>query len=273
MGGPVYIGGMKLNLPFLKSGPTVNIIRLQGAIANSSRGLDDTSLAPVIERAFAKGKPVAVALEINSPGGSAVQSSLIAARIRGLATEKNIPVFAFVEDVAASGGYWLACAADEIIIDRGSIVGSIGVISAGFGLDQAIARYGVERRVHTAGKSKSMLDPFKPEKPEDIERLRGLLGDLHTYFIDHVKSRRGARLKDNPDLFTGEIWVGDKAVEQGLADDIGHLVPTLKDRYGNKVRFRRFGQKRSLLQRFGAQLAGDALAGVEERAAFARFGL
>jgi signal peptide peptidase SppA len=264
---------MKLNLPFLKSGPAVNIIRLQGAIMSGGRGLNDTSLAPLIERAFARGKPAAVALEINSPGGSAVQSSLIAARIRRLADEKNIPVLAFVEDVAASGGYWLATAADEILVDRGSIVGSIGVISAGFGLDQAIARLGVERRVHTAGKSKSMLDPFKPEKPEDVDRLRRLLEDLHGYFIDHVQTRRGSRLKDNPDLFTGDIWIGTKAVDQGLADAIGHLVPTLKARFGDKVRLRRFGQKRSLLQRFGATFAADALDGIEERAAFARFGL
>lgn len=264
---------MKHFIPFLKADPFVAVIRLQGMIANGSRGLDDVGLAPVIERAFAKGKPAAVALEINSPGGSAAQSSLIAARIRRLAEEKKVPVVAFVEDVAASGGYWLACAADEIIIDRASIVGSIGVISAGFGLDQAIARYGVERRVHTAGKSKSMLDPFRPEKPEDVERLTALLGDLHGFFIDHVKTRRGARLSDNPDLFTGEIWVGDKAVAQGLADGIGHLVPTMTARFGDKVKFRRYGQRKSLLQRFGAQILGDAIASIEERAAFARFGL
>ena len=158
---------------FLTAAPFVAVIRLQGAIANGSRGLDDVSLAPVIERAFSKGKPKAIALQINSPGGSAVQSSLIAARIRRLSEEKKIPVFAFVEDVAASGGYWLACAADEIYVDRGSIVGSIGVISAGFGLHELIGNYGVERRVHTAGKSKSMLDPFRPEKPEDVARLEG----------------------------------------------------------------------------------------------------
>jgi serine protease SohB len=264
---------MKRFIPFLKADPFVAVIRLQGMIANGSRGLDDVGLAPVIERAFAKGKPVAVALEINSPGGSAAQSSLIAARIRRLADEKKIPVVAFVEDVAASGGYWLACAADEIIIDRASIVGSIGVISAGFGLDQAIARYGVERRVHTAGKSKSMLDPFRPEKPEDVERLSALLGDLHAFFIDHVKARRGKRLSENPDLFTGEVWIGEKAVAQGLADGVGHLVPTMTARFGDKVKFRRYGQRKSLLQRFGAQLLGDAIAGIEERAAFARFGL
>lgn len=264
---------MKRWIPFIKSTPFVAVIRLQGQIASGARALNDASLAPAIEKAFSKGMPAAIALEINSPGGSAVQSSLIAARIRRLAEEKGIPVFAFVEDVAASGGYWLATAADEIFVDRGSIVGSIGVISAGFGLTGAIEKVGVERRVHTAGKSKSMMDPFKPEKPADIKRLKGLLDDLHVYFIDHVKSRRGARLIDNPDHFTGEIWVGDKAVEQGLADQVGHLVPVLKERFGDKVKLRHYGVKRSMFSRFGAQLIDDTVASIEERAAFAQFGL
>lgn len=268
-----YVNGMKNLFPFLKRSPVVAVVRLQGQISNSSRGLDDLSLAPIIDRAFSKGKPVAVALEINCPGGSPVQSSLIAARIRRLSQEKDIPVIAFVEDVAASGGYWLACSADEIFVDRGSIVGSIGVISAGFGAHEFIGRYGIERRVHTAGTSKSMLDPFKPENPKDVERLAGWLSDLHSYFIDTIKERRGAKLSDHPDLFSGEVWIGDKAVEQGLADGIGHLVPVLKDRFGDKVRLRRFGAKRSLLQRFGAHFAGDVIGSVEERAGFARFGL
>ncbi len=263
---------MKRWIPFVKSGPRVAVVRLQGAISNSGRRLDDVSLAPVIERAF-RGKPDAVALQINSPGGSPVQSSLIAARIRRLADEKSIPVYAFVEDVAASGGYWLAAAADEIMIDRGSIVGSIGVISSGFGFADLIERYGVERRVYTAGTSKSQLDPFKAEKPEDVARLKGWLEDLHGYFIDHVKTRRGQRLKDGVDLFTGDIWIGPEAIEVGLADGIGHLVPTMKARFGPKVTFRRYEQKRSLFQRFGMSIAGDALAGLEERAAYARFGL
>ena len=264
---------MQINLPFIKSAPTVAVIRLQGAIANGSRGLDDLALGPVIERAFARGKPVAVALEINSPGGSPAQSSLIAARIQRLSVEKKVPVLAFVEDVAASGGYWLATAADEIFVDRASILGSIGVISAGFGLSEAIYRYGIERRVHTAGTSKSMLDPFKPEDPEDVARLKGWLDDLHAFFIDHVKSRRGTRLRDNPDLFTGQVWIGQKAVDLGLADGIGHLVPVCKQRFGAKVRFQRYGVRRSLWRRFGASVLGDALAEVENRAAFARFGL
>ncbi|SHH07654.1 serine protease SohB [Cognatiyoonia sediminum] len=264
---------MKNILPFMKSDPLVNVVRLQGAITNSGSGLDDPSLAPVIEKAFRKGKPQAVALQINCPGGSPVQSSLIAARIQRLSAETEVPVYAFVEDVAASGGYWLACAADEIYVDQGSIVGSIGVISAGFGFQDAIERYGVERRVHTAGKSKSMLDPFKPLAPADVKRLKGWLEDLHAIFIDHVKARRGDKLSDNPDLFTGEVFIGQKGVDQGLADGIEHLVPFMKAQFGDKVRFRRFGQRKSLLQRVGARVVGDAIGSLEERAAFARFGL
>lgn len=268
---------MDLRLPFMKSPPTVSVIRLQGVILSGGRGLDDASLATVVERAFTRGKPAAVAVEINSPGGSPVQSSLIAARIRRLADDKKIPVLAFVEDVAASGGYWLACAADEIFVDRASVVGSIGVISAGFGLHDAIARIGVERRVHTAGRSKSQLDPFRPERPEDVARLETLLSDIHAQFIDHVKSRRGARLSDNPDLFTGEIWIGDRAVAEGLADGVGHLLPVLKDRFGDKVRLRRYGARRSLFKRFGLNLAAGLASGIadqiEERALLARYGL
>jgi serine protease SohB len=264
---------MKRFIPFMKSNPFVAVIRLQGAIANGGRGLDNPGLAPVIEKAFSKGKPAAIALEINCPGGSPVQSSLIASRIRRLADEKKIPVFAFVEDVAASGGYWLACAADEIFVDSCSITGSIGVISAGFGANEAIEKIGIQRRVHTAGKSKSMMDPFKAEKPADVKKLKGWLDDLHVTFIDYVKSRRGPKLSDNPDLFTGEVYIGQKGIDEGLADGIGHLTPIMKQRFGDKVQFRRYGQKRPLLARFGAQIVDDAVAGIEERAAFARFGL
>ena len=264
---------MKRYIPFVKSDPFVAVIRLQGSISNSARGLDNPGLAPVIEKAFARGKPAAVALEINSPGGSPVQSSLIASRIRRLADDKKIPVFAFVEDVAASGGYWLASAADEIFVDKASIVGSIGVISAGFGLHDAIGKIGVERRVHTAGKSKSLLDPFQPTKPADVKRLKGWLEELHETFIAYVKERRGTKLTDNPDLFTGEVFIGQKSIDVGLADGIGHLAPVMKDRFGDKVKFRRYGQRRGLLMQFGAQIVDDAVAGIEERAAFARFGL
>ncbi|EYD72061.1 S49 family peptidase [Limimaricola hongkongensis] len=260
-------------LPFRPKGPVVSVIRLQGAIGAGGRGLDDAGTAAMIEKAFKRGKPAAVAIEINSPGGSPVQSSLIASRIRRLSEEKNVPVLAFIEDVAASGGYWLAAAADEIFADRGSIMGSIGVISAGFGAHELLERNGIERRVHTAGKSKSFLDPFRPEKPEDVARLERWLSEMHDYFIDHVKTRRGAKLAEDPDLFTGEIWIGARAVEKGLADGIGHLVPILKARFGDKVRLRRYARKRPLLSRFGATLAQDAMGAVEERAGFARFGL
>jgi signal peptide peptidase SppA len=266
---------MKKYIPFLKSGPLVAVIRMSGVIASGGRGnaLNDAGLAPLIERAFRKGKPAAVALLINSPGGSPVQSSMIAARIRRLAKEKNLPVYAFVEDVAASGGYWLACAADEIIVDDNSILGSIGVISASFGFDQLMARHGVERRVYTAGKSKSMLDPFREENPEDVTRIKALQEQIHANFIDQVKSRRGARLSTDRDMFTGDIWVGQRAIEVGLADATGHLVPWMKDKFGDKVRFALYGPKRGLLQRIGGQAASQLISSVEDRAAFARFGL
>ena len=266
---------MKRFIPFVKSDPLVAVVRLQGAIMANSRGagLSDQALAPAIERAFRRGKPAAVALAINSPGGSPVQSSLISARIRRLAEEKDVPVHAFVEDVAASGGYWLACAGDRIWADPSSILGSIGVISAGFGFHDAIARIGVERRVHTAGNSKSILDPFRPEKEEDVVRLKALQGDIHEAFIAHVKTRRGDRLGDDPELFTGAFWTGARSVELGLADGLGHLVPKMKELYGDKTRFSVYGPKRGLFSRMGLNLASELATGLEERAAFARFGL
>lgn len=263
---------MRHLIPFLPKPAFVPVIRLQGAIGASARGLSDAALAPLIERAFAKGKPAAVALQINSPGGSPVQSSLIAARIRRLSQEKGVPVHAFVEDMAASGGYWLACAADYIWVDDSSIVGSIGVIFASFGFPEFMARQGVERRVVTAGTSKSFADPFLPQRPEDVERIRALQTPIHQAFIAHVKARRGARLADQ-DLFNADIWVGQKAVDLGLADGIGHLVPKMKDLYGDKVRLVPLGQKRGLLSRLGLALAEDALSTVEERLMRAHYGL
>lgn len=265
---------MKRYLPFVKSDPSVAVLRLSGAIGTGGRGsLSDQGLAPVIEKAFSRGKPDAVALQINSPGGSPVQSSLIGARIRRLSEEKNIPVFAFVEDVAASGGYWLAAAADEIYADESSILGSIGVISSGFGAHVFLARQGIERRVHTAGKSKSMMDPFKPESEEDVARLKVMLERIHINFIRQVQQRRGDKLDKSKDLFTGDIWIGSAAQDVGLIDGIAHLVPAMKARFGDKVQFRRYGQKRGLMSRIGAQIVGDAFASVEERAEFARYGL
>ncbi|WP_368185021.1 S49 family peptidase [Aestuariibius sp. HNIBRBA575] len=263
---------MKRFIPFIKSDPRVAVIRLNGVIASGGRGLNDATLAPIVEKAF-RSKPDAVALVINSPGGSPVQSSLIGARIRRLADEKDIPVYAFVEDVAASGGYWLAAAADEIIVDASSVIGSIGVISSGFGLQDFIAKHGVERRVYTAGTSKSQLDPFKAENPEDIERLKVLLEQIHATFKEHVQSRRGDKLAD-ADLFNGEIWVGHKGVEMGLADHVGHLVPFMKEKFGDKVQFRVLSpSRRSLLSRLSMGIVRDAVSTVEERAAYAQFGL
>ncbi|MEM1073699.1 MAG: S49 family peptidase [Pseudomonadota bacterium] len=265
---------MKRWIPFVKSDPTVAVVRLSGVISAAGRGvLNDASLAPVIERAFSRGKPQVVALEINSPGGSPVQSSLIGARIRRLAEEKAIPVVAFVEDVAASGGYWLAAAADEIYADDSSVVGSIGVISASFGAHELMARQGIERRVYTAGKSKSMLDPFRPENPEDVERLKGLLDDIHTNFKAHVSARRSGKLPEDQDLFTGEVWLARRAIDLGLIDGIGHLKPLMQERFGDKVKFRRYSVRKPFLGRIGAQIMDDALHTVEERSAFAQFGL
>lgn len=258
-------------IPFVKKPPLVPVIRLSGAIGAGRNNLNDAALAPVFEKAF-KMKPAAVALVINSPGGSPVQSSLIAARVRRLAEEKGVYVHAFVEDVAASGGYWLACAAEQIWVDAASIVGSIGVIFASFGFPELMARQGIERRVVTAGKSKSFADPFLPQKAEDIDRLRALQDPIHAAFIAHVKARRGNRLAD-ADLFNADIWVGQRAVDLGIADGVAHLVPKLKALYGDKVRLVPLGQKRGLLSRFGLGLAEDALAAVEERALWARYGL
>lgn len=270
--GTPYLLGMRRFIPFLKKPPLVPVLRLQGGIGTGRNGLNDAGLAPLIDKAFAM-KPAAVALVINSPGGSAVQSSLIAARIRRLADEKGVKVHAFVEDVAASGGYWLACAADDIWIDDSSIVGSIGVIFASFGFPEAMARHGVERRVVTAGRSKSLADPFLPQKPEDVDRLRALQGPIHDAFIAHVKARRGNRLAEGADLFNADVWVGRQAVDLGLADGVGHMEPRLKEIYGTKLRFVPLGRKRGLLSRFGLGLTEDILQTVEDKALWARYGL
>ena len=264
--------------------PTVPVIRLSGVIASSGgllsgRSLSIDSVAPLLKRAFEMRGAKAVALAINSPGGSPVQSALIAQRIRLHAAEKNLPVIAFVEDVAASGGYWLACAADEIIVDPSSIVGSIGVISAGFGFQELIARHGIERRVHTSGERKAMLDPFRPENPEDVERLKRLQAEIHEGFKDWVRQRRGRLLKaDEATLFNGEFWTGKRGLELGLVDSLGELRATLQARYGDKVRLPVIGPRRRLLSRFGLAAGLDeigpaTLAAVEERLHRQRFGL
>jgi signal peptide peptidase SppA len=259
------------------------VVRLEGLIAArggpAAPGLSLASIGPALEKAFAVKKAPAVALVINSPGGSAVQSSLIARRIRQLAEEKKKPVLAFVEDAAASGGYWLACAADEIIVDPTSIVGSIGVIGATFGLDRLIERFGVERRVYTAGRSKSQLDPFKPESPEEVARLRRLLEGMHQEFITHVTTRRAARLQaDHPGLFEGEVYLGREAVALGLADAVGDLHTLARARFGEKVKLKTFAARKTptlarLLGAGGDALAAGMLAQLEERAAWARVGV
>ncbi|WP_114965444.1 S49 family peptidase [Alkalilacustris brevis] len=267
---------MKRFIPFVKSDPVVSVVRLSGTIASGGRVggvLNDAALEPVIERAFSRRRPRAVALLINSPGGSPVQSALIAARIRRLAGEKTLPVHAFVEDVAASGGYWLASAADHIWLDQSSIVGSIGVISAGFGFQELISRYGIERRLYTAGRSKALLDPFSPQKREDVKRLNELLEQIHDSFIAQVKERRGTRLNGGDDLFNGDIWIGQKAVDLGLADGLAHLVPKMKEIYGDKVKLVPYGLRRPFFQRLGAQVVNDAIDAVEERALWSRYGL
>jgi serine protease SohB len=208
--------------------PTVGVVRLTGAIglpwSVRGGGLSIGSIVRPLERAFGLKNLKAVALAINSPGGSAVQSSLIAKRIRALAAEKSVPVLAFVEDIAASGGYWLATAGDEIFADESSILGSIGVITAGFGFADLLQRIGVERRVHTAGPRKAMLDPFRAEQPEDVTRLRALQQEIHDNFKAQVRDRRGDRLSgDEADLFGGEIWTARAALERGLIDGIGDL--------------------------------------------------
>jgi signal peptide peptidase SppA len=263
---------MKRFIPFLPKPPLVPVIRLNGTIGTGTRSLNDEALASLIEKAF-KLKPVAVALQVNSPGGSAVQSSLIAARIRRIADEKDIPVHAFVEDVAASGGYWLACAADDIWVDPSSLVGSIGVIFASFGFPELMARQGVERRVVTAGRSKSFADPFLPQKPEDIERLKALQTPIHQAFIDHVKHARGKRLVETADLFNADIWVGQQSVDLGLTDGVAHMTPKLKELYGEKVKLFPLGRKRSLFQRLGISLVDETFGAVEDKALWARYGL
>jgi len=266
-----------------RRGPVVPVVRLSGVIAAgsllSARGLSIETVAPLLAKAFKTRGAKAVALSINSPGGSPVQSTLIAQRIRLLAAENKLPVIAFVEDVAASGGYWLACAGDEIVADPASIVGSIGVISSGFGFHELIARYGVERRVHTSGESKSMLDPFRPEKAEDVERLSRLQSEIHDGFKGWVRERRGGRLKgDDALLFSGEFWTGKRGLELGLVDGLGELRATLQQRYGAKVHLPVIAARRRFLARFGLgsgvdMIGPSTLAALEERAHWQRFGL
>ncbi|MBO1904542.1 S49 family peptidase [Microvirga sp. 3-52] len=267
--------------------PIVSVVRLSGpigAVLPLRQGLAMQNVAPLLERAFSVPGAKAVALVINSPGGSAAQSHLIFKRIRAFAEEKKLPVIAFVEDAAASGGYMIACAADEIYADPASIVGSIGVVSASFGFHELIERIGIERRVHTAGKSKAMLDPFRPENPDDVVRLKGLQRQIHDVFVGLVKERRGEKLNDSyDDLFSGAFWVGAEALDLGLIDGLGDIRTILRQRFGEKVRFRMIEPARPpLLGRLLGRRSlgqsslidpGEIVGALEERAAWARLGL
>jgi signal peptide peptidase SppA len=253
--------------------PSVPLIRLEGMIAAGGRNSSALSLSrleKLLDKAFADSSAAAVALSVNSPGGSPVQSRLIHDRIRALAAEKQKPVLVFCEDVAASGGYWIACAGDEIFADPASIVGSIGVISAGFGFTGAMDRLGVERRVKTAGKSKLLADPFGPETPEQAATITRLMEAMHAQFIGHVKTRRGEKLKYGAELFDGSVYTGAEALELGLIDGLGEARSELKRRFGDKVRIRPLAPARGgVLSRF----MGAALDQVELRAVWSRFGL
>ncbi len=271
---------------------TIPVIRLHGTIMTGAGqfrpSLSLASTAGLIEKAFAYADAPAVAISVNSPGGSPVQSRLIYKRIRDLASEKNRTVLMFVEDVAASGGYMIAVAGDEIIADPSSIVGSIGVVSASFGFPELMKKIGVERRVYTAGRNKAVLDPFRPEKKEDVDRLKALQLEVHETFIDLVKERRGTKLADDPDLFTGLFWTGKRGLELGLVDALGDMRTVLKNRYGPKTKLKLISPPRGLFGRrlgfFGSRgglsvpdIAHAAAAGLieaaEERALWSRFGL
>ena len=282
---------------FRRPQTVVPVVRLSGTIMASGSllrpGLSLATAAPLLDKAFAMKDAPAVAISVNSPGGSPVQSRLIYQRIRDLAAEKQKTVLVFVEDVAASGGYMIACAGDEIIADPSSIVGSIGVVSGSFGFVEAISKLGIERRVHTAGQNKATLDPFKPERPEDVEHLKALQLEVHGTFIDLVRKSRGARLADDADLFTGLFWSGLKGHGLGLVDSLGDLRGVLRQRFGEKVKIELVQANRSLFGRrqpgvqmsgsgmpgagglaaVGAGLADEILAIAEERTLWARYGL
>jgi len=281
-------------MPLFSSAPVVTVIRLAGVIGQVGplrRGLSLRALAGQIERAFQPKRLRAVSLAVNSPGGSPVQSALIFRRIRQLARRKDVPVLAFIEDVAASGGYWLACAGDEIYADENSIVGSIGVLSASFGFVEAIKRLGIERRVHTAGEHKAALDPFMPEDAHDVERLEAIQAEVHDSFKSLVRSRRGRKLRQPEDqLFNGDFWTGKRALEYGLIDGVADMRAVLTDRFGDKVRIVPMGERAGWLRRrlgvraggealefpsanLGAGFASGMLAAIEERFFWSRFGL
>ena len=260
---------MKAMFPALdrKRAPMVPVVRLSGTIGRVMPyrpGLTLAAVAPILKKAFSMRSP-AVALIVDSPGGSPVQSHLIYKRIRALAVEKRKPVLVFVEDVCASGGYMIACAGDEIVVDPASIVGSIGVVTAGFGFVEAMRKIGVERRVYTSGESKVILDPFQPEKPDDVARLKAIQEEVHRHFIEIVRTRRGDVLaKDRPEIFSGEFWSGRTAVSLGLADRTGDLRAVLRERFGEKVRLKVLSPERGFFMRRSVGVGRALAAGVSE---------
>jgi signal peptide peptidase SppA len=280
---------------FRRDLPVVPVVRLTGVIGFSTPlrpGLSIAGLARMLDRAFAVRHAKAVALAINSPGGSAVQSHLIYRRIRALAKEKNLPVIAFVEDVAASGGYMIACAADEIVCDPASIVGSIGVIGASFGFPEAMKKLGIERRIYTAGENKSTLDPFLPENEHDVTRIKAIQQDIHAMFIGLVRERRGERLAGPENtVFSGEYWVAKTAKDLGLVDQLGDVRSFLRERFGEEVVMPPVPAERSLFGRRTPGVSGiapgellglgvephglvdDFISALEARAMWAKFGL
>ena len=269
---------------FLNPTDKVAVLRMAGVIADSSQmrraGINYNKFKDAITDAFDTPRLKAVAIVINSPGGAPAQCSLISSLIQKLSHDKKIPVFTFVEDVAASGGYWLACLGDEIYAQSTSIVGSIGVISASFGFDELIKKYDIERRIHTSGRDKSFLDPFKPEKADDVARLKSLQGEMHESFKDWVKSQRGVRLNgEDSELMEGGFWTGTKAVELGLIDGIGDVSSVIKEKFGDDIKFVDCSPEKkswiaSLLP-FGDAATGlDGLVDVaQEKSVWGRFGL
>jgi signal peptide peptidase SppA len=273
---------------FRNPAPLVPVVPLTGIIGRMGglrRGLNMRDLAGPLQRAFETEDAKAVAIVVNSPGGSPVQSALIARRIRSLAAEKNLPVYAFAEDVAASGGYWLLTAGDELYAEACSIVGSIGVLAGGFGFPQALQRLGVERRLYTAGEHKAALDPFSPERPDEVLHLRAILDETHEAFRAHVRERRGGKLLgDEAELFSGRFWTGTRALELGLVDGLGDVRTVLREKFGEKVKLRLIGDRRPWWRRrlglpgIGAdrgldELPERLLATIEERLMWGRFGL
>ena len=282
----------KKYIPFRKKVPQVAVIKLTGVIAASSslrKGLNLQSIETHLYDAFSNKRTTAVALVLNSPGGSPVQSDLIQKRVRDLGREFKKPIYVFCEDVAASGGYWIALAGDEIYANASSIIGSIGVVSAGFGFKEAIGKLGIERRIYSTGPNKGMLDPFEDEDPKHVQRLKNLQEEIFTLFREWVLSQRGSKLKGaHEELFSGAFWTGVKAKELGLIDGLGELRGIMQDRFGEDVLFKNYAPKTGILSKLGLgsesvsgiskdftinSMLPDAMEWIEQRATWGRFGL